>query len=704
MQQTTSLIRQVAPMALVVVGAIMGASAPATATPQADLNRDGAIDMADLQAMKAVFFQDAPHADLNGDGIVNFDDLALLNKAGALGGAHHAQDITRGGDTGGFGVSLLPNPVISAGVGDTFTVEVWFDGVGNPILGGGFILEYDPTVLDYLDSSFEYVLVDIAGQPCDLPTSQCIVLDPVIVDESNGIIEAAAGDFTGIGLLGQPVIVAQLQFSVIDNTPETLVDLSEGGAGGPFACLFDPVCTNLGLFGTTVLIGSDPFGRIDVDPSAVQFPVTDTDMTALQSVIVTNVGTGDLSLGTVAGGDAIDPPFFIDSDNCSSAVLVPEATCEIQLSFAPQSESAFADTFNIPSDAPLSPDVTVTVDGTGRSVSPDISLPASVQFNEVTTGGSEDITLAVSNLGSRDLVIGAIGDTDALVAPFSVDANACEFQTVFPGDSCDLIITFAPDMAGEFSDSFVVNSNDPDSPAAAVNVAGTGVLPAPQIAIAGEDPAPTRPGIPTTSSYAISNTGTDVLMLGNIAGDDPLDPPFNIALDTCSGVSLNPGEGCTVDVTFSPLVADTFNDSFDVPSNDAQMPLIVVDITGRATTVGLSIRAAAGVNVGICKNATTNERITVLAVDGLVDCEGAGMAIQSGDIVNVLVPAVALFNNMRAFVGGVETSTLLAICTNRTTGQTVNYLPGDGVVDCNQAGLNISAGDAIIITTRGTVL
>ncbi len=145
-------------------------------------------------------------------------------------------------------------------VGDTVTVTLSFDGVGNPILGGGFIIDYDSAVLDYVDDSFTYVLVDIAGQPCDLPTSQCIVLDPVLVDEGGGSIEGAAGDFTGIGLLGQPVTVATFQFTIIGGDDDGLTDIgiAAGGAGGPFACLFVPDCAGLELNGTTVAAAAVP--------------------------------------------------------------------------------------------------------------------------------------------------------------------------------------------------------------------------------------------------------------------------------------------------------------------------------------------------------------------------------------------------------------------------------------------------------------
>lgn len=45
-----------------------------------DFNNDGAVNFADLAAMRLAFFTTDPAKDLNGDGIVNFADLAVLRK------------------------------------------------------------------------------------------------------------------------------------------------------------------------------------------------------------------------------------------------------------------------------------------------------------------------------------------------------------------------------------------------------------------------------------------------------------------------------------------------------------------------------------------------------------------------------------------------------------------------------------------------
>lgn len=134
-------------------------------------------------------------------------------------------------------------------VGDTVTLDLVYDngGPGGTLLiGGGFVITYDEAVLDFV--SLDYTLTDLFGLPCDNPTSQCIVLDPPVL--APGEIQGAAGDFSGIGLFGVPVMIAQVTFEVIAAGGETEVGFMLGGAGGPTVCA--PTCDDLVVNGTTV--------------------------------------------------------------------------------------------------------------------------------------------------------------------------------------------------------------------------------------------------------------------------------------------------------------------------------------------------------------------------------------------------------------------------------------------------------------------
>lgn len=84
----------------------------------------------------------------------------------------------------------------------------------------------------------------------------------------------------------------------------------------------------------------------------------------------------------------------------------------------------------------------------------------------------------------------------------------------------------------------------------------------------------------------IISDGTAPLLLGTIAGGNPLDPPFEITGDPCSGQSLLPGGSCGVKITFSPTEVGSFEDTFDIPSNDEGQDLLTVSVSGEGLAAG----------------------------------------------------------------------------------------------------------------------
>lgn len=127
-----------------------------------------------------------------------------------------------------------------------------------------------------------------------------------------------------------------------------------------------------------------------------------------------------------------------------------------------------------PGDYCYGDDVTVT--GTPGSVDPepDIDVTGSVSFGSVDVGTTADRSLAVTNTGSADLVIGALS---GLAAPFSIVGDTCSNRTIAASGSCSVTIRFAPTAAAFASDDLELPSNDPDEPTATVSVDGTGTEP-----------------------------------------------------------------------------------------------------------------------------------------------------------------------------------------------------------------------------------
>jgi hypothetical protein len=87
-------------------------------------------------------------------------------------------------------------------------------------------------------------------------------------------------------------------------------------------------------------------------------------------------------------------------------------------------------------------------------------------------------------------------------------------------------------------------------------------------------------GTSSDQTVTVVNGGSQDLIIGNVAQMDALPAPFSIQADNCSGVTLSPVETCVITVRFSPTAEGSFNDSFDIPSNDPDEAAVTVSVMG----------------------------------------------------------------------------------------------------------------------------
>ncbi|MFZ5620075.1 MAG: choice-of-anchor D domain-containing protein [Pseudomonadota bacterium] len=200
-----------------------------------------------------------------------------------------------------------------------------------------------------------------------------------------------------------------------------------------------------------------------------------TGGTGSAALVVSNVGAIDLQLGAIAVVDPLDPPFSIlDASGCV-APIPPGGSCSIGVQFAPATEGPFSDSFDIPSDDPDEPSVTVTVQGMGVAPQPDVALSAAtLAFGEVVTGNSATRTVTVSNQGGSPLSIAGIALSGTDPTEFS-QSHDC--ATLAAGASCTITVTFAPATAAAKAATLTITSDDPDEASVAVVLSGTGTAP-----------------------------------------------------------------------------------------------------------------------------------------------------------------------------------------------------------------------------------
>ena len=210
--------------------------------------------------------------------------------------------------------------------------------------------------------------------------------------------------------------------------------------------------------------------EISVDPPALDFGELEVGSDATLDLTVSNEGTLPLTISDVvlSGPEAGDYAF----DN-TCGVLEGGASCTITVTLAPTDVGDRQATLTITSDDTDEGTLDIALSGTGAQI-PDISVDTTeLDFGTIEPNATEDLVVTVTNAGNGALTVTAIGGADALESPFSISSETCTAAPVAGGDDCAITVRFAPFVADAFSDSFSIESDDPDAPLVTVTVAGS---------------------------------------------------------------------------------------------------------------------------------------------------------------------------------------------------------------------------------------
>ena len=184
------------------------------------------------------------------------------------------------------------------------------------------------------------------------------------------------------------------------------------------------------------------------------------------TVTIENVGNGDLDLGGI----------YLHNGNSNfslsavpAGVVTPLGTTNFIVSYAPGTYETNSDVISILSNDDDEPEVLVTLDGSGDApvifVDPDYH-----DFGSVYLGCSEDVAVAVGNIGNANLIISDI----EYFASLPVDFGLGDYEpalgalpiTVAPGDDIVLEVEYIPLDVLDDSAYIEITSNDPATPIA----------------------------------------------------------------------------------------------------------------------------------------------------------------------------------------------------------------------------------------------
>ena len=318
-------------------------------------------------------------------------------------------------------------------------------------------------------------------------------------------------------------------------------------------------------------------------PSSLTFPVKETVGVASQPMAVTlwNTGSQPLTISGITSSDAQ----FTETDSCVGKSVAAGASCTIEVTLTPQTESSATATLTIAGNL-YGGEATVELNWNPSASAVTLS-PSPLDFDTALQGPTEvgttsqPLQATLQNAGSTAITISSV----TVTGPFAVASDSC-----YPGSgtsalagqsSCALSVTFKPTVAGSATGILTVTDTGGTQ---SIGLSGTGAAVPTDLLVGntltGSAPSFTLAAFPSTIAGQASAAQT--ISLSN-AGGEPLESiaisasgPFQTT-NNCT-TQLTAEASCTISVAFTPGASQV----------GAQSGVLTVSDAVRTQTVALS--------------------------------------------------------------------------------------------------------------------
>lgn len=220
---------------------------------------------------------------------------------------------------------------------------------------------------------------------------------------------------------------------------------------------------------TISLSGSGVQPLLSVSPSAASFGNVVTRSNSSQSIRLSNNGSASL---TISQANVSGAGFSLSGLSVPLTMATGKSVTFTAV-FAPTSAGSVTGSISLISNAPNSP-TSIGLSGTGVAATLLLGAsPSSLSFSNVTVGHSSVQGVTLTNSGNSNVTIANVSVTGAGFSTSGMSSG----QTLSPGQSGTLSVTFAPTVAGSVTGSATVSSNATNSPAT-ISLSGSAVQPA----------------------------------------------------------------------------------------------------------------------------------------------------------------------------------------------------------------------------------
>jgi len=300
-----------------------------------------------------------------------------------------------------------------------------------------------------------------------------------------------------------------------------------------------------------------------VNPTSLAFSAQPLGTSSVpQNGNLTNAGNVTLDLGNIqVAGD------FSQTNNCP-AILAPNSSCTLSVSFAPTVTGARNGTLTISDNAQGSPQ-TVILTGMGSTAPAPVATltPTNLAFPGQQVGSSSAAqTITLTNTGNATLNLGGIQ-----ISGNYAQTNTCP-ATLAASSSCAINVMFTPSAPGSRNGVLTISDNAQGSPQIAT-LTGTGsTAPAPIATVTPTNVVFPSQQVGTTSAaqtVTLTNTGNATLHVSGIQITGGY-----TQTNTCPA-TLAANSSCTINVTFTPSASGTRSGTLTMSDNAQGSPQIV---------------------------------------------------------------------------------------------------------------------------------
>ena len=364
--------------------------------------------------------------------------------------------------------------------------------------------------------------------------------------------------------------------------------------------------------GDAAITGSDTGRELDVDaaPAGVETAAEIADAAAIDTISVVGPslaldrveanfnGTPGCPGSTVTfrvsnrGGSPsgamsvlVTDEFALVTDGCSRQMLPRESSCDIEVRFRPGPVQGMKmGTLTVKAD----PGGQLQARLSGLSLHGDAQTltPNSKDFGGIFVGDASGGTIfRVLNAGGSDL---HLGTATVSTTEFVLGGDRCSGQTIPPGGTCELGVTFRPSSIGAKTAVLTLAATDCGAGQVQAALSGTALAADTGLVIepgSGDFGQLCVPGGIVSKGFRVSNLGK--VTRGPLAVT--VQGPFKILTNSCDVVTLQTGGSCTLSVSSAATVPGPQQGKVSVTAPDTELVAALVATADPHTDLAVAL-------------------------------------------------------------------------------------------------------------------